>query len=93
MKARVLLKAFDFNVLPLTSEIERVSKRIGIVDNYLTTEKVAEAFGEILPPKRVYSFYHLLSEHAETVCTARNYDCRGCVLSGICVRGKSVLKK
>ncbi len=93
VKARVLLKAFDFNVLPLTSEIERVSKRIGIVDNYLTTEKAAEAFEEILPPKRTYSFYHLLSEHAETVCTARNYDCGECVLSGICARGKNVLKK
>ena len=93
MKARVLLKAFDFNVLPVTDEIERLTKRIGLIESYLTTDKVGNAIGEVLPPKRVYSFYHLMSEHAETVCTSRNYVCGECVLAEVCARGRSVMDK
>jgi endonuclease III len=89
MRDRILLKAFDVNVLPLTEDIERVTKRLGLIESYLTSDKVKEAIEEILPPKRVYSFYHLMSEHAETVCSARNYVCATCILASVCVRSKS----
>jgi endonuclease-3 len=89
VKARMMLKAFDINVLPMTADIERVVKRLGLVDSYLTTDKVAEELSEVLPPKRVYSFYHLASEHAEKVCTVRNYDCTKCLLVAVCERGRS----
>ncbi|HUW56838.1 MAG TPA: hypothetical protein VMZ92_09395 [Planctomycetota bacterium] len=89
VKARVLLKAFDVNVLPVTADIERVTKRVGLIESYLTRDKVGEAITEILPPKRVYSFYHLMSEHAELVCTVRNYECAKCVLVEVCARGSS----
>ncbi len=90
MKARMMLRAFDINVLPMTADIERIVKRLGLVDSYLTTDKVAEELEEVLPPKRVYSFYHLASEHAEKVCTARNYECVKCLLVSVCVRGQAV---
>ena len=93
MKARVLLKAFDFNVLPVTADIERLTKRIGLIESYLTRDKVGEAINGILPPKRIYSFYHLMSEHAELDCTPRNYECTQCVLVGVCERGKGVKGK
>jgi len=93
VKARMLLKAFDSNVLPLTAEIERVAKRVGLVDSYLTTDKVSEVLDEILPCKRIYSFYHLVAEHAETVCVLRGYACAPCVLVGLCARGKVVMEK
>ena len=48
----------------------------------------AEEIIEVLPPKRVYSFYHLMSEHAEKVCKARNYECTKCMLVSVCVRGQ-----
>jgi endonuclease III len=89
VKARMMLKAFDINVLPMTADIERIVKRLGLVDNYLTTDKVAEDLSEVLPPKRVYSFYHLMSEHAERVCSVRNYDCTKCLLVAVCERGRS----
>jgi len=93
VKARVLLKAFDFNTLPMTAEIERVCKRLGLIENYLTSDKVLGTLQEILPPKRIYSFYHLLSEHAETVCVPRGYVCRNCVLIDVCARGRNVKTK
>lgn len=93
VKARVLLKAFDFNVLPMTAEIERVTKRLGLVENYLPTEHAHGALNEVLPPKRVYSFYHLFSEHAETVCVSRGCVCRKCVLVKVCTRGRDVTGK
>ena len=93
MKARVLLKVFDINVLPVTADIERLTKRLGLIEHYLTRDKVAEAITEILPPKRVYSFYHLMSEHAELVCRARSYDCVACALVDVCARGNSVKDK
>lgn len=93
MRARILLKAFDVNVLPMTEDIERITKRLGLIENYLTSDKVKEAIEEILPPKRVYSFFHLMSEHAESVCTARNYVCTTCILTSVCARGKSVTDK
>lgn len=89
VKARMMLKAFEINVLPITADIERVVKRLGLVDSYLTTDKVAEELAEVLPPKRIYSFYHLVSEHAERVCTVRNYDCTKCLLVAVCERGRS----
>ncbi len=89
VKARMMLKAFDVNVLPMTADIERIVKRLGLVDSYLTTDKVAEELAEVLPPKRVYSFYHLVSEHAERVCSARNCDCSKCILIAVCERGRS----
>jgi endonuclease-3 len=92
MRDRILLKAFDVNVLPLTEDIERIAKRLGLIENYLTSDKVKEAIEEILPPKRVYSFYHLVSEHAETVCSARNCVCTTCILVNVCARGQEQKK-
>lgn len=89
VKFRMMLKGFDINVLPMTADIERIVKRLGLVDSYLTTDKVAEEMAEVLPPKRVYSFYHLMSEHAEKVCAARNCDCTKCILVAVCERGRS----
>jgi endonuclease III len=88
MKARMMLKSFDFNVLPMTADIERMVKRLGLVESFLTTDKVAEEIGEVLPPKRVYSFYHLMSEHAEKVCRERGYECTKCMLVSACARGQ-----
>jgi len=92
MRDRILLKAFDVNILPLTEDIERIVKRLGLIENYLTSDKVKEAIDEILPPKRVYSFYHLVSEHAEAVCTSRNCVCTACILVNVCARGQEQKK-
>ncbi len=89
VKFRMMLKAFDINILPMTADIERIVKRLGLVDSYLTADKVAEELQQVLPPKRVYSFYHLMSEHAEKVCMVRGYVCASCLLASVCERGKS----
>jgi endonuclease III len=89
VKARVMLKCFDSNQLPVTTDIERMSKRLGLVEPDVPLDRLAEALDEILPTKRVFSFFHLVGEHAEAICLVKGPKCGACVVAYCCVYAKS----
>ncbi|MCL2152361.1 MAG: endonuclease III [Oscillospiraceae bacterium] len=61
----------------------RLSNRIGLVK---TTDpvKIEKALRKVLPPECSSDFCHRLVLHGRAVCTARNPNCGGCRVSGIC---------
>ena len=75
---------FEVDVLPITTEIVRVMKRVGVLESHLNQEKAYEALKELLAPKRTYAFFHLVNEHADRVCHARAPDCPACPVNHLC---------
>ena len=86
MKARALLKGFETDLLPMTTDIIRVLKRVGILESHLTPDKAEEAVNEILAPKRIYAFFYLVNEHAVTTCLVRTPNCQTCVVRMECTK-------
>ena len=84
MRARALLKGFEVDVLPITVDIVRVMKRLGVVEGHLSQEKVHEFLKEILAPKRTYAFFHLVNEHADRYCQQRAPLCDECPVNRVC---------
>lgn len=84
MRARALLKGFELDVLPITVEIVRVMKRVGVLDGHLTQEKAYEFLKEILSSKRTYAFFHLVNEHGDRFCLQRSPLCQSCPVKRTC---------
>ncbi len=62
----------------------RLCNRIGLVDNVKEPAKVEACLWKLLPPEESNAFCHRLVDHGRAVCTARNPNCRGCVLNSLC---------
>ena len=84
MRSRALLKGFEVDVLPITADIVRVMKRLGVVEGHLSQEKVHEFLQEVLAPKRTYAFFHLVNEHADKYCQQRAPLCDVCPVNRMC---------
>ena len=84
MRSRALLKGFEVDVLPITADIVRVVKRLGVVEGHLSQEKVHEFLKEVLAPKRTYAFFHLVNEHADKYCQQRAPLCDACPVNKVC---------
>jgi endonuclease III len=84
MRSRALLKGFEVDVLPITADIVRVMKRLGVVEAHLSQDKVHEFLKEVLAPKRTYAFFHLVNEHADRFCLQRAPLCDVCPVNRYC---------
>ena len=93
MRSRALLKGFEVDVLPITVDIVRVVKRLGVVEGHLSQEKVHEFLKEVLAPKRTYAFFHLVNEHADKYCQQRSPLCEACPVNKQCDKYKSDKEK
>jgi len=90
--ACVLLFSLGKPVLPVDTHINRVAKRLGLIDSRVSAEKAHEILGDKVPPKYVYQFHIHMIEHGRRVCKAQRPRCRECVLLKVCPTGQMLLE-
>jgi endonuclease III len=90
--ACVLLFSLGKPVLPVDTHINRVAKRLGLIDSRVSAEKAHEVLGDMVPPRHVYQFHIHMIEHGRRVCKAQRPRCRGCVLLKVCPTGQMLLE-
>jgi endonuclease-3 len=71
-------------VIPVDTHIERVAKRIGLVDEGADYEEVRLALESFVPHQERALFHLALIKFGREVCRARNPSCSKCPLSASC---------
>jgi endonuclease-3 len=82
--ACVLLFALGLPALPVDTHVERVAKRLGLVDSKRTAEQAHDDLAALVEPESYYRFHMLLIKHGRRICTARRPDCGRCPLAPWC---------
>ncbi len=78
--ACVLLFALVLPAMPVDTHVERVSKRLGLIPEKLTTEQAHVALEALVEPRDYYRFHMLLIKHGRRTCAARRPACERCPL-------------
>jgi len=71
-------------VIPIDTHIERVAKRLGLVDEKADYEEVRLALESFVSPHERALFHLALIKFGREVCRARNPSCSQCPLSTYC---------
>ncbi|MFB6202989.1 MAG: endonuclease III [Candidatus Nanohaloarchaea archaeon] len=85
-KTAAIILCFHFRkpVIPVDTHVHRVSKRLGLIPEDASRKKAHRILEEKVPDGIKYGFHRLLITHGRETCTARNPDCRECVLKNHC---------
>jgi len=89
----VLLFALDLDVFPVDTHIERIAKRLGVLEASVSAERAHEALTPLIAPEDRYAMHLLLIAHGRRCCRARNPLCDECCLLAICPQGRRVTGK
>ena len=71
-------------VIPVDTHIERVAKRLGLVDERADYEEVRLALESFVPPQERALFHLALIKFGREVCRARSPSCSRCPVSASC---------
>lgn len=80
----VLLFSFLKPVFPVDTHIERIAKRLGLVDANASAEQVQDGLTPYIAPDDRYAMHILLIAHGRQTCRARRPACDDCVLADLC---------
>lgn len=80
----ILVEYFKIPRMPVDTHIERVSKRLGLVDEKATTLEVEKKLMELFIPSTYHMTHHLLLFFGRYHCTSRNPKCTECKLIKYC---------
>ncbi|MCK4427697.1 MAG: endonuclease III [candidate division Zixibacteria bacterium] len=86
--ACVLLFSLRRPAMPVDTHVLRVSKRLGLVPQNLTTTQAEALLEKLIPKNLIYQFHLNLIAHGRIVCKAANPLCCDCVLLENCEFGK-----
>ena len=78
--ACVLLFSLGRPALPVDTHVERVAKRLGLIEERLNAEQAHAALEAVVDPARYYRFHMLLIKHGRRTCAARRPACARCPL-------------
>lgn len=82
----VLLFAGEFNVLPVDTHVDRVSKRLGLAGLGENPEGVKEKVESLLPAGERGNAHILLIELGREYCKVRNPECGDCPVLELCLQ-------
>jgi endonuclease-3 len=82
--ACVLLFALGMPALPVDTHVDRVAKRLGLVEMKRTAEQAHDDLAAIVDPADYYRFHMLLIKHGRRTCLARRPACDRCPLRPDC---------
>jgi len=70
--------------LPIDTHIDRIAKRLGIVDERAKYDEIREALESLVEEERRRYVHLLLIEFGREICRARNPLCDSCKITGYC---------
>lgn len=80
----VLLFSSQHNVMPVDRHIERVAKRIGLVNNEANYEEIRKTIETNALPEKYKALHLKLIEFGREICKSRNPRCHKCFLYSLC---------
>ncbi len=80
----VLSVGFHVPAIPVDTHVERVSKRLGLVDDSASVLQVEKTLQTIIPKKLWNKSHHQFIFFGRYHCTARKPNCENCSLTRIC---------
>ena len=69
------------------THVRRLSRRLGLTEEE-RPENIEDDLMDVIPTEHWREYTHLLISHGRETCTARNPDCRECVLEDVCPSSK-----
>ncbi len=85
----VLTEGYKIPRIPVDTHVERVSKRLGIVQNDASVVKVEETLMSLIEEERWHKAHHLLLFMGRYKCLARNPKCEDCFYKEKCIYNQS----
>jgi len=86
--ACVLMFAFSKPVFPVDTHIARIARRLGVVDDRASPERVQDELTPLIRPADRRELHLLLIAHGRQTCRARNPRCDRCPLRPICAHAR-----
>jgi len=80
----VLMEAFRIPTIPVDTHVERVSKRLGLVEKSATVLEVENKLMNILPKKTWIQTHQLFIHFGRYLCKAIKPECDDCPFISIC---------
>lgn len=87
----VLTEWFKVPRIPVDTHVERVSKRLDIVNNDASVIQVENTLMSLMPEENYHMGHHLLLFLGRYHCLSRNPKCDGCPLKKYCIYDKKPL--
>lgn len=84
----ILVEYFHIPRMPVDTHIERVSKRLGLVDEKDTTLQVEQKLMNLFDENKYHQVHHLLLFFGRYHCLSRCPKCDNCTLFKYCVKNK-----
>lgn len=81
----VLTEGYHIPRIPVDTHVERVSKRLGIVDETDSVIRVEEKLMQLIDESRWHKAHHLLLFMGRYQCLARNPKCEQCFYQSKCL--------
>ena len=86
----VLSNLFNENVIAVDTHVERVSKRLGLVNKNLTPLGVEKSLNKIIPKSSLSRVHHQLVLFGRYICKSQRPNCEVCLLINDCKYKKSL---
>lgn len=85
-KTAACVMVFDLMMpaFPVDTHVARVSRRLGIVPERYTPEKIQLFLESVVPPERCAGGHLNMILHGRKICGARKADCPACGISDLC---------
>lgn len=80
----VLTEWFKIPRIPVDTHVERVSKRLGLVDESKNVKEVEKTLEELIPNNRWHQAHHLILFMGRYKCLAKNPKCSDCFYKQEC---------
>ena len=82
--AAELYYVFGYDRVLVDAEIARVVRRLGLADEAVAEAQIEAGLADVIPAREAQFTYSALRQHALTVCTGKDFDCRPCPLRKEC---------
>lgn len=80
----VMAVAYNVPSMPVDTHMQRLSNRLGFVNNLYNPHKISIELQKIVPKDFWIDFHHSMILHGRYVCTAKNPKCDICILKNVC---------
>lgn len=80
----IMAYGFGHPAIPVDTHVDRVSKRLGLVNKRATPREVEETLKKKISKEKWFYINHAMVDHGQTLCKPQNPLCEKCFLKQYC---------